>query len=212
MTSTLSRSNATGRATRERLLITAEELFGRRGIDAVTLKEIGDASGQRNKVVTQYHFGDKEGLISAIVQYRLPRVQRSQQALLDAAHSVTARRDVRVLARVMVGPLAEQVQMGNWFVPFLARLHADRTTWLRFIASNRTMVDLYNKIGKALQAAMPEVSGPHFTQRYYLCTTLILQALSYQQLAMVEGDASVAFDDCVNDLMTMVAGALIGVD
>jgi AcrR family transcriptional regulator len=212
MTSTLSRSNATGRATRERLLITAEELFGRRGIDAVTLKEIGDASGQRNKVVTQYHFGDKDGLIAAIVEYRYPRIHRSQRALLDTATAAVAGpRDVRTLARVMVVPAAEQVREGNWFVPFLARLYADWTSRLRFVAANPAMLEMHATMGRALRAAMPEVPPRRFAQRYTLCTTLVLQALSDQQLAMVAGEAQLPLEDYVEDLVRMVAGALIGV-
>jgi AcrR family transcriptional regulator len=210
MTSTLSRSNATGRATRELLLVTAEELFGRRGIDAVTLKEIGDASGQRNKVVTQYHFGDKDGLVGAIVAYRYPRIHRSQLALLETATALPGPRDVRTLARVMVVPTLEQVQDGNWFVPFLARLYADRTSRLRYVANNSPMLEMHNTMGRALRAAMPEVPLPRFGQRYMLCTTLILQALSDKQLAMDTGEDVVALDDYVDDLVTMVAGALIG--
>jgi len=33
----------------------------------VSLREIGEAAGQRNNAVAHYYFGDKEGLITAIV-------------------------------------------------------------------------------------------------------------------------------------------------
>jgi AcrR family transcriptional regulator len=208
MTSTLSRSNATGRATRELLLVTAEELFGRRGVDAVTLKEIGEASGQRNKVVTQYHFGDKDGLVYAIVEHRYPRIHRSQMALLEAALAEPGPRDVRTLARVMVVPASEQVREGNWFVPFLARLHVDRTSRLRYVSTNPPMLELHATMGRVLRSAMPEVPIPRFGQRYMLCTTLILQALADQQLAMQAGEDTTSLEDYVEDLVTMVAGAL----
>ena len=47
--------------TRERLLATAEELYGGQGIDAVSLREIQRVSGVKNVNALQYHFGDRAG-------------------------------------------------------------------------------------------------------------------------------------------------------
>jgi AcrR family transcriptional regulator len=206
MTTAMTRSNATGRATRELLLITAEELFGRRGIDAVTLKEIGDASGQRNKVVTQYHFGDKDGLIAAIVQYRLPAMTRRQMALLELA----VPGDVKGLARVMVLPLAEQVSSGTWFVPFMARLYANRNSRDRLIATNLPLMEGFAAVGRAVQNALPERPFRPFRPRFELCTVLALQALSELQVAMAGGEIYLPPGEYLDDLTDMVAGALLG--
>src|SRR5687768_8084123 len=66
----ISGGNASGRATRELLVRTAEQLFAERGIDAVSLREIGQVAGQGNNAAIQYHFGDREALVLAIFEYR----------------------------------------------------------------------------------------------------------------------------------------------
>jgi AcrR family transcriptional regulator len=70
VTDAVRRGNASGRATRRRMVLVAEELFAARGIDAVSLREVGQAAGQRNNAAAQYHFKDREGLVRAIISMR----------------------------------------------------------------------------------------------------------------------------------------------
>ena len=51
-------------ATRGRILDAAEQLFYQRGIDNVSLADINQAAGQKNRNALQYHFGDKTALTS----------------------------------------------------------------------------------------------------------------------------------------------------
>lgn len=62
---------------RERLLHEAMRLFGERGFDAVTTREICAAAGVNSGAI-HYHFGDKDGLYAEVL--RLP-----VQALLERA-------------------------------------------------------------------------------------------------------------------------------
>jgi AcrR family transcriptional regulator len=59
---------ARGEATRARLLDAAVLLFAERGLGGVSLREINEAAGQRNTNALHYHFGDRDGLIGAIVE------------------------------------------------------------------------------------------------------------------------------------------------
>lgn len=61
---------------RERLLQEAMRLFGERGFDAVTTREICAAAGV-NPGAIHYHFGDKDGLYREVL--RLPVVDLQQQ-------------------------------------------------------------------------------------------------------------------------------------
>ena len=56
------RADATGAIMRA-----AEQMFAERGLDGVSLREITRAVGARNTSATQYHFGDRKGLLRAIV-------------------------------------------------------------------------------------------------------------------------------------------------
>lgn len=58
----------TATATSERILYVAMRLFGEHGVDRVSLKEISDAAGNRNKSAVGYHFMNKQGLIDALLQ------------------------------------------------------------------------------------------------------------------------------------------------
>lgn len=60
----------------ERLLAEAMRLFGERGFDAVTTREICAAAGV-NPGAIHYHFGDKDGLYREVL--RLPVVELHQQ-------------------------------------------------------------------------------------------------------------------------------------
>jgi AcrR family transcriptional regulator len=61
--------------TKEILITTGEFLFGRHGIDGISLREIAAAAGQANSHVVQYHFQDKAGFVSAILEDRVTRVE-----------------------------------------------------------------------------------------------------------------------------------------
>ncbi len=52
--------------TRTRVLDAAVGLFGTRGYEATSLDQVADASGVRKQTVL-YHFGDKEGLLGAVI-------------------------------------------------------------------------------------------------------------------------------------------------
>lgn len=62
-------------ATKDLLITTGESLFGRHGIDGISLREIAAAADQANSNVVQYHFKDKAGLVSAILENRVPRME-----------------------------------------------------------------------------------------------------------------------------------------
>jgi AcrR family transcriptional regulator len=70
--------------TKELLIETAERLFGRLGIDGVSLREVAAAAGQLNYNVVQYHFKDKAGLVGAILEDRVSRVEALRQEWFDA--------------------------------------------------------------------------------------------------------------------------------
>jgi AcrR family transcriptional regulator len=94
--------------TRSTLLRTAEQLFAARGVDTVSLREISRESGSRNAMATQYHFGDRTGVVRAIMQKHQPAVEAARQALLDQFEAGGTAK-VRDLAGALVRPLAAKL-------------------------------------------------------------------------------------------------------
>ena len=65
------------------LIAAAERLFAARGIDGVSLREINREAQQRNTTSLQYHFGDREGLLRAIMAKHGREIDARRNALLD---------------------------------------------------------------------------------------------------------------------------------
>lgn len=95
-------------ATKDRLIRAAEQLLAERGVEAVSLREIGRAAGAKNIAAAQYHFGDRAGLIAAILEKHRPGISTHRHALLDdyEAHGAT---DQRELVGALVRPLAAKL-------------------------------------------------------------------------------------------------------
>ncbi|WP_061289440.1 TetR/AcrR family transcriptional regulator [Herbidospora cretacea] len=94
---------------RLRLVLAAEELFADRGVDAVSLREINAAAGQRNASALQYHFGDRDGLLRAVLARHDPPVEYARHALLDAFEAAPPAEPLRALAGAFVRPLAAKL-------------------------------------------------------------------------------------------------------
>jgi AcrR family transcriptional regulator len=86
----------------------AEKLFAERGIDAVSLVEIGRVAGQRNRSAVQYHFGDKAALLAAIRAKHAPGIERERGGMLDDLGA--GRPPLRKLVEALVIPVAHKVQ------------------------------------------------------------------------------------------------------
>lgn len=98
--------------TKDRLIAAAEELFAERGIDAVSLREIQRAAGVRNVVALQYHFGDRAGLLQALMDKHNRDVDARRHALLDR-FAATDMLEIRGLAEALVLPLASKLADQN---------------------------------------------------------------------------------------------------
>jgi AcrR family transcriptional regulator len=110
--------------TRDRLITAAEELFAANGIEAVSLREIVRASGARNTAALQYHFGDRAGLVQAVLEKHHLDVDTRRHAMLDAYEAV-GETDLHALARALVQPLAAKLGDGDGgpeYVQILAEL------------------------------------------------------------------------------------------
>src|SRR5512147_3048444 len=70
-------------ATRERLLDVAEQLFARRGLDAVSVRDITQAAGASLGAIT-YHFGTMRKLMVAVFDRRMAPLTRQRLDALDA--------------------------------------------------------------------------------------------------------------------------------
>jgi AcrR family transcriptional regulator len=100
-----------GDRTREQIISAAELLFADRGIYAVSLREINVAAGQRNTAALHYHFNGRSGVIAAIAEKHLPRIDNRQGELLTKLDE-SGDRSLRGLVDAVLRPQAEYVEIG----------------------------------------------------------------------------------------------------
>lgn len=101
------------------LIVAAERLFAESGIEGVALRQINQAANQKNISAAHYHFGSREGLVEAVLAYRLPALDRRRGELLR--RNVDAK-DVRFYLEAFIAPLAEELaprEGGNFYLRFI---------------------------------------------------------------------------------------------
>lgn len=109
------------------LLKTAERLFAEHGLEAVSTRMISREAGQKNHSALQYHFGNRDGLIETILNYRLTPINQERLRRLDALQHKGDTVTVRKLVEVFVEPFAEELLKPvdeTCYVSLLAQLYA----------------------------------------------------------------------------------------
>lgn len=89
--------------TRDRLIETAIELFGERGIGATSLRALTEAAGT-NIAAVNYHFRSKEGLLRAVVDETMRSVNDDRRRRLDELEAAADPPTIAALVRAFVEP------------------------------------------------------------------------------------------------------------
>lgn len=98
------------------LLDAAERLIATRGYE-VPLRDIAVAAGHRNNSAVQYHYGNRQGLIAAIVARRLDPMEAERARMLKALTAQGKTPTERNLIEVLVLPILEM--KGTHYARFL---------------------------------------------------------------------------------------------
>ncbi|QDX80813.1 hypothetical protein B9N43_05885 [Denitratisoma sp. DHT3] len=169
-------------ATRAKLIAVAERLFAERGVDGVTLNEIGKAAGQRNAAVCQYHFGNKEALLQAIIDKHVPGIAARRHALLDQLEQA-GRLGLRDVVKALIYPVAEKLldaDGGRDFIRINAQLVATHTLASQQLAASPFKVPLSDRLTRVIENAMAEYPLPPavLKQRTMLAGVLLFHGLA----------------------------------
>ena len=103
-----SRPSTAAQKSRGKLIAVAEVLFAERGLDSVSMVEIGLAAGQKNRSAVQYHFGDKRGVLKAIRLKHGSLIEARRIQMLDTLEA-SPETTLRDFVDVLVSPLAEEL-------------------------------------------------------------------------------------------------------
>lgn len=89
---------------KEQLILSGEKLFGLKGIEGTSLREIATKAENGNNNAVRYHFGSKEGLIQAIFRYRVAQLEPYRADMFKAAETKNTLHDLRTLLEILFLP------------------------------------------------------------------------------------------------------------
>jgi len=117
------------------LIRAAERLFAEQGIDSVSMRQIGEAARMRMAGTVAYHFGDKDGLIRAIIEDRDARIDERRGAMLAALERQGLTHDLRAVAEAGIRPAVDYIGETGHFFRFIAQLDRHPTALSDALAS-----------------------------------------------------------------------------
>ena len=191
----------------------AEKLIAEKGLGQVSIREILDEAGQNNTSALQYHFGNLQGLIAAILEERAEETRMKRAELMEALLSGKDEPDLRALCELMLRPAFE-----------LARAHTGYRRYIKAFSHQLTLIEdsaaekAFSgggggesgvELGRLLRQALPHLDRKTFRQRMDFSVRLCASAMSAQARAKnaFRGRQS---DDFVENLVDAVVGLLTG--
>lgn len=201
----MSTPSGAGSDARLRLIDAAERLMAERGVEGVSLREVGQAAGQRNNSAAQYHFGDKNGLLLAVIAARSTPVEAERQRLI--AQMDDDERDVRRLLEAYVVPLAQTLREPSSYLRFLSAVVTVHGPNPDLLFDQATSGGGVRWINARLRRIVPDLSPERFARRTTWVAQVSLQVLAGQERAVEEAGAPLPAQvhaDVLADLLTML--------
>jgi AcrR family transcriptional regulator len=200
------RPNSRGDNTRLLILETAEHVFADRGIAAVPLRDVGLAAGQKNNVAVQYHFGDRETLIKAIISYRASTSEEIRSEVLADLLAQGKTPDVRDLVRAFILSLAKHLEEGNHYLAFLSRYIIEMGGYrgLEGSLSTSTVTTMISLLYRLL----PDYPEAVLFERWMIMMTSTVHSLARYQTARQSRKLALPLDALLDDLVTFLAAGI----
>jgi AcrR family transcriptional regulator len=192
-------------STREKLLDCAEDLFGRHGLEGVSLRTINTEAGL-SPAALHYHFGSKEMLVEALLERRMPALMERRSQLLDelsAREQLPSTRDaLSTLLVPLVDMVAEGGEHSRRYLRLIHRLHADHDLDPQFVIDR--WPGSVTRLVPLLRAANPSLPKSIVEFRLGLVIELMLQSLAHGAPTTSEG-----FEAHVEKLLDFLTGGFL---
>lgn len=202
--------------TRAKLITVAERLFADRGIQAVSLNEINKVAEQRHGSACQYHFGNKDGLIQAILDKHIPGIAKQRDSLFDEMDAKGGVPPIEEVITAFARPVAAKLldpDGGRQFVRLNAQLIAVHTLSMTRGGSAPFAAPLTDRLDRMLHLAVTERAiPPHIvSHRLIIASVMLYHGLADYSHVL---DASETLNDAniqmfTTDLEAMMVAALV---
>lgn len=175
------------------LLDAAERLIATRGYE-VPLRDIAVAAGHRNNSAVQYHYGNRQGLIAAIVARRLGPMESERARMLETFAAQGKKPTVRDLISVLVLPILEM--KGTHYARFL---EVTRPSW-----PDESIPTGYTEWPKVLEQLDKSLDGDTATRhrRVAAVATAMFALIADFERRTESGDQAESEPDEIIDMLT----------
>lgn len=191
-----------------RIILAAEALFARGGIDGVSLRQIAAEAGQGNHHAVQYHFGSRDGLVQAIFDYRMQEMEPARGEMIDAAKRDDKLKDARTLVEIIFVPQLRLVDAAgnNNYASFLSQ-YLQRSHGTTFGDFGSKLPPNLNRTLRLLRRRLDYLPEAIAQRRLMTACFMFLNILvSYSSGRMSEGEESFesALDDTLNQIVMAI--------
>jgi AcrR family transcriptional regulator len=166
--------------TRSLFIEAAQRLFAERSVDSVSLNEITVAAGQKNRNALQYHFGDRNGLLQAIIDSHANRVYELRQHHLDRAIPTDYHLS-RAAAQALVNPLAEYVEENPsaiYYVKILSQLAALNSPLVNPSTTSGLSFQQDERLAGLMRGAVAHLQPTEAQRRLFLVVSITFHSIA----------------------------------
>jgi AcrR family transcriptional regulator len=170
---------------KQALLDAAAVLMDEHGVDNVTIQDISQASGHRNRSAVQYHFGSRDAVIRAVITRTMEPIDAERNLLLDHLETTGAPLTTRGALEVVVLPMARQLRTPEGRRYF--RIGAQLINHPRFMTDARDAVTVNTSIARCAAYILPSLDhlpAPIIAERTRQVTSFIVRACGDQSRLM----------------------------
>lgn len=203
-------------STRDRLLRAGEHLFARKGVDGALTREIVTLAGQANDSAVHYHFGSRRGLLGAIVDRHMRRMEEQRKPALDALEARGASgpdlgADLGAVLTAVVEPMTAELtdQSGRDFLRIVAQLAGEAGARTGEVPHPLAGTALAGQLALLHARCRDHLAEPVARERIAIAIVMLTAALADRAHRIDEQlPVLLAHDAFVTNLTTMLTAAL----
>jgi AcrR family transcriptional regulator len=200
--------------TRELFICAAQQLYADRSIDSVSLSEITVAAKQKNRNALQYHFGNREGLLQAILnRHSNVMHQLRQQTIIDIMHLPYS--SAEASARILIMPVGEYIKANPEavaYVKILSQLAALNSELVNPNSPKQLSFQDESELKKIMGHAFSHLHPVEAQRRLFLVVSITFHAIADISRAQERSNTAPVLKnhDAMFDQLVSAIAALIG--
>jgi AcrR family transcriptional regulator len=170
-----------------KLISTAERLFGERGIEGVSLRQIILRSNQANNSAIQHHFGTKAGLVQAVYEMRLTKLEVARQQRLQKM-SRKQWKEARTVLVAVLGPILDvmsEAEQESYAMFMLRMTHRIQRMDLRELTAHLCPASM--ELQRLLRKCFPKLPDDVFTVRWRLAIDVFMGGIAERRRLRAAG-------------------------